>query len=80
MASTVTTDYSPTSSQSGYTIRAKKKKKKSKADTTLNMSTQILPYVNSAMEFAAGQLGTGTSLRKVEEPQNGLIAASMLLI
>ena len=79
MASTVTTDYSPTSSQSGYTIRAKKKKK-SKADTTLNMSTQILPYVNSAMEFAAGQLGTGTSLRKVEEPQNGLIAASMLLI
>ena len=66
----MTGDSSPSSSQSGYgqpqrPKKPPKNKKRSKAETTLNMSTQILPYVNSAMELAAGQLGTGTSLRKV---------------
>ena len=62
LASTITS----ASSRSDHGHRSKKKtKKSSKAETTLNMSTQVLPYVNSAMELAAGQLGTGTSLRKV---------------
>jgi hypothetical protein len=43
-----------------------KSKKNKKSDAAFTMSTgQILPYVNSAMELAAEQLGTGTSLRKV---------------
>ena len=51
------------SSQHGIGSKSKKNKK---SDAAFNMSTgQILPYVNSAMELAAGQLGTGTSLRKV---------------
>ena len=64
-SSVITSGDSPTSST--YDIRSrsdKKKKKSSKGDATLDMSTQVLPYVNSALEIATGQLGMGTSLRK----------------
>ena len=64
-SSVMTSGDSPTSST--FNLRShstRKNKKSSKGDATLDMSTQVLPYVNSAMEIATGQLGMGTSLRK----------------